>query len=479
MKTLFNFISFFIAIIYLSSCASTAHIEKDKSINFNNFKSYDWVDTQLKDSAVQQLSAIAAQNIQSTINAEMVKEGLRLEKENPDLLLSYDVLVEKNLRLDRDPVYSRPFTRTYYNPYTKRLGTIYYPSQFLGYEESEVPVKEGTVTITMIDPKTDKTVWQGWATVELSSSKLTSQRPGAKYPFYLQKITVLISIRAANTYPTVLYYYAFLCKKHIMSRNITIIGGGNLGKAIAEGLLNSNFLDASQLSITRRNVQLLEPLRQSGIHVTDDNKEAVSRAEVIILAVKPFQVADILRDILGEIQGKLLISVVTGVSINDMQELLGKDLAIVRAMPNTAIAIRQSITCICSENTPRADLEFVDQLFTTVGKVVTIDEKLMEAATVLGACGIAYAMRFIRANIQGGIEIGFDAATASLIAAQTVKGAAELLIQTGHHPEQEIDKVTTPKGCTIAGLNEMEHQGFSSSLIRGVVTSYRKIAKDL
>lgn len=264
-----------------------------------------------------------------------------------------------------------------------------------------------------------------------------------------------------------------------MSRNITIIGGGNLGKAIAEGLLNSNFLDASQLSITRRNVQLLEPLRQSGIHVTDDNKEAVSRAEVIILAVKPFQVADILRDILGEIQGKLLISVVTGVSINDMQELLGKDLAIVRAMPNTAIAIRQSITCICSENTPRADLEFVDQLFTTVGKVVTIDEKLMEAATVLGACGIAYAMRFIRANIQGGIEIGFDAATASLIAAQTVKGAAELLIQTGHHPEQEIDKVTTPKGCTIAGLNEMEHQGFSSSLIRGVVTSYRKIAKDL
>jgi pyrroline-5-carboxylate reductase len=121
----------------------------------------------------------------------------------------------------------------------------------------------------------------------------------------------------------------------------------------------------------------------------------------------------------------------------------------------------------------------VNDLFSTLGKVVTIDEKLMEAATVLGACGIAYAMRFIRANIQGGIEIGFDAATATLIASQTVKGAAELLIQTGHHPEQEIDKVTTPKGCTIAGLNEMEHQGFSSSLIRGVVTSYKKIAKDL
>jgi pyrroline-5-carboxylate reductase len=110
-----------------------------------------------------------------------------------------------------------------------------------------------------------------------------------------------------------------------------------------------------------------------------------------------------------------------------------------------------------------------------LGKVVVIDEKLMDAATVLGACGIAYALRYIRANIQGGIEIGFDAATASLIAAQTVKGAAELLIKTGRHPEQEIDKVTTPKGCTIAGLNEMEHQGFSSSLIKGISASFEKI----
>ena len=121
---------------------------------------------------------------------------------------------------------------------------------------------------------------------------------------------------------------------------------------------------------------------------------------------------------------------------------------------------------------------FTQAFFKNLGEVVAIDEKLMEAATVLGACGIAYALRFIRANIQGGIEIGFDAATASIIAAQTVKGSAELLIQTGKHPEQEIDKVTTPKGCTIAGLNEMEHRGFSSSLIRGVVASYRKIAKD-
>jgi pyrroline-5-carboxylate reductase len=114
-------------------------------------------------------------------------------------------------------------------------------------------------------------------------------------------------------------------------------------------------------------------------------------------------------------------------------------------------------------------------IFNHIGETVFITEDLMNAATVIGACGIAYVLRFIRAMIQGGIEIGFDATTATKIVTQTVKGAAELLIQTGNHPEQEIDKVTTPKGCTIAGLNEMEHQGFSSALIKGIKTSYESI----
>ncbi|HRQ49166.1 MAG TPA: pyrroline-5-carboxylate reductase dimerization domain-containing protein [Agriterribacter sp.] len=147
-------------------------------------------------------------------------------------------------------------------------------------------------------------------------------------------------------------------------------------------------------------------------------------------------------------------------------------------MPNTAVAIQQSMTCISARDVTTDQLHYVKTLFEQLGKVVVIEEKLMEAATVLAACGTAYAMRYIRANIQGGIEIGFDAATASLIAAQTVKGAAQLLLQKNTHPEHEIDKVTTPKGCTIAGLNEMEHQGFSSSLIKGIVASYDKIATD-
>jgi pyrroline-5-carboxylate reductase len=200
---------------------------------------------------------------------------------------------------------------------------------------------------------------------------------------------------------------------------------------------------------------------------------------VVILAVKPFQVKDVLEGIKKELTvNHTLISVVTGVMVADMQEMVKKKMPIFRAMPNTAIAIQQSMTCISYADASAADIKYVNDIFSTLGKVATIDEKLMDAATVLGACGTAYAMRYIRANIQGGIEIGFDAATASLIAAQTVKGAAELLLQKGTHPEQEIDKVTTPKGCTIAGLNEMEHQGFSSSLIKGIATSYNKIAKD-
>jgi pyrroline-5-carboxylate reductase len=264
-----------------------------------------------------------------------------------------------------------------------------------------------------------------------------------------------------------------------MGKKIAIIGGGNLGSAIAEGLLISKFSKASELIVTKRNISTLQLLRERGVGISENNSLAVRNSEVIILAVKPFQVSEVLAGIRKELTGKkMLISVVTGVTINDIESIVGKKIPLFRAMPNTAIAIRESMTCICNKDADAADVKYVNELFSKLGKVVTIDEKLMEAATILGACGTAYAMRYIRANIQGGIEIGFDALTASLIAAQTVKGAAELLLQKGSHPEQEIDKVTTPKGCTIAGLNEMEHQGFSSSLIRGIVASYKKIAKD-
>ncbi|AXY75167.1 pyrroline-5-carboxylate reductase [Paraflavitalea soli] len=265
-----------------------------------------------------------------------------------------------------------------------------------------------------------------------------------------------------------------------MNNKIAIIGGGNLGTAIAEGLINSGFSKPEHILITKRNVKTLHALEQKGVLVGDDNVEAVRFANLVILAVKPFQV----NDVLGKLKEALdpakhvLISVVTGITIEQLLKAAGKKVPVIRAMPNTAIAIQESMTCLAAHEVNKEQVSYTEDLFNQLGRVVWIDEKLMDAATVLGACGTAYAMRYIRANIQGGIEIGFDAATATLIAAQTVKGAAELLLKKGTHPEQEIDKVTTPKGCTIAGLNEMEHQGFSSSLIKGIVASYDKIAKD-
>jgi pyrroline-5-carboxylate reductase len=275
--------------------------------------------------------------------------------------------------------------------------------------------------------------------------------------------------------------YRLILQNNFMSKKIAIIGGGNLGASMAEGLVSSGFVSADHLIVTKRNTATLASLEAKGVIISSDNVKAVQFADWIVLAVKPFQIKEVLAQIQPLLDPKkhVLMSVVTGVWIKDIQEIIGDQFSIFRAMPNTAIGIQESMTCICAHQATGEQIQYATNLFDQLGRSVFIEEKLMDAATVLGACGTAFAMRYIRANIQGGIEIGFSAATASLIAAQTVKGAAELLLQKNTHPEQEIDKVTTPKGCTIAGLNEMEHQGFSSSLIKGIVTSYRKIVDDM
>lgn len=263
------------------------------------------------------------------------------------------------------------------------------------------------------------------------------------------------------------------------NKTIAIIGGGNLGISIAEGLVQSELIKPQNITVTRRKVELLEPLKKAGINTLSDNKTAVAQSEIIILAIKPKQTKDVLAEIKSALDPSkhILISVVTGVTIKEMLEVTEKEMAVFRAMPNTAIAIQESMTCIASYKASKEQQEIVLSIFNKLGKALIIEEELMEASTVLGACGIAYALRFIRAASQGGIEIGFDANTAQIIASQTAKGAAALLIERGHHPEREIDKVTTPQGCTIAGLNELEHNGFSSALIKGIMTSFKKIAK--
>ncbi|MBS1736709.1 MAG: pyrroline-5-carboxylate reductase [Bacteroidetes bacterium] len=257
---------------------------------------------------------------------------------------------------------------------------------------------------------------------------------------------------------------------------IAIIGGGNLGAAIANGLIKSQYIEAENLTITRRNLSSLESFRSLGVSITSDNQAAIENAHIVILAVKPYQIKEIVSAAKFR-KDQIVISVVTGIWLKDLQEWIDEKPSLFRAMPNTAISIQQSMTCICSAPGNTENLNVVDEIFSRLGRVITIEETLMDAATVLGACGTAFAMRYIRASIQGGIQIGFSASQANFIVAQTVLGAADLLLTNKNHPEYEIDKVTTPKGCTIAGLNELEHQGFSSALIKGLVASYEKILK--
>ena len=156
----------------LNSCGTSAHIEKDESANLNNYRTYAWIDKESKDKLK---NGIAEQNLKTSVNGELQKSGFKEVKSNPDLFLSYDLLVEKSTKKQRDPVYSQPTTRVYYNPYTRRYGTIYYPSHFLGYDDYSVPTKEGTVSISMVDAKTDKTVWQGWTTDQIDGNRFSSK----------------------------------------------------------------------------------------------------------------------------------------------------------------------------------------------------------------------------------------------------------------------------------------------------------------
>lgn len=258
---------------------------------------------------------------------------------------------------------------------------------------------------------------------------------------------------------------------------IGIIGCGNLGMSLLTGIMEAH--PDVQIYASKRTISTIDPELFKHAKLTTNNEELIANSELIILALKPFTVLDFLEKNGHLLKADIhtLVSVATGIRMEEIAAKLEKGIGIYRAMPNTASSVNESVTMISAGDDSLNRRDEVEGIFATLGEVIFIDENLMESATILGACGIAYVLRFMRAMIQGGIEVGFDAQTAQKIVAQTIKGAAELVIQNGSHPEAEIDKVTTPKGCTIVGLNEMEHSGFSSSLIKGIVASYKKIER--
>lgn len=255
-----------------------------------------------------------------------------------------------------------------------------------------------------------------------------------------------------------------------------IIGAGNLGLAIAKGVLHSN--GATTMYLTKRNTnEIMDYEKYGNVTVTSDNQEAVKNSDILIFAVQPGHLSQILeevKDLLTE--NHVIISTITGFSIEKIESIIGADKYIVRSMPNTAISVGKSMTCLCSNELGKKRIDLAKAIFDRMGHSLEIPEEQMQAATVICASGIAFWMRLIRATTQGAIQLGFDAKEAQELAMYTCKGAASLLVESGNHPEHEIDRVTTPMGCTIEGLNEMEHQGLSSSLIQGIVASFQKIS---
>lgn len=246
-----------------------------------------------------------------------------------------------------------------------------------------------------------------------------------------------------------------------------------MGGAIAEGLLIQKSIDV-ELTVTAASETTVKKFADKGIAATSDNVAAVLAADVVIIAVKPWIASYVCSEVADVIADKTVISVAAGVSLDDLGRFLKNDnnhADIAIAIPNTAAAYCQSMTFITSKSLKAKDM--ATKIFSTLGDTLEVDEAHLSAGMALASCGIAYALRYVRAATEGGVELGFKASVAQKIVTQTIKGAAALLSQPGTHAESEIDKVTTAGGITIRGLNEMEHAGFTSAVIRGLKASVK------
>ena len=257
---------------------------------------------------------------------------------------------------------------------------------------------------------------------------------------------------------------------------IAIIGAGNMGGAVAAGLAKGKFVQSRDIICTARTQTTLNKIKaiDSDITVTTDNSFAAREADIIILAVKPWLMEEVITDIRQHFDSinQIFVSVAAGVSLEKLSKWIcpsdPSSVSVFRAIPNTAAAVLASMTFIASSNANAVQIKLVCDIFDEMGTTMYVEERLIPAGTALASCGIAFAMRYIRAASEGGVEIGFRPEEARMIVEYTVKGAAELLLASGNNPEVEIDKVTTAGGITIKGLNEMEHEGFTSAVIKGL-----------
>ncbi len=255
---------------------------------------------------------------------------------------------------------------------------------------------------------------------------------------------------------------------------ISIIGAGAMGGSLARGLLLGNKFKPQDITVANPHEDKLAPLSKLGASVTTDNVAAADGADIIAIVVKPWLVEKVAREISPVIdsESQIILNLAAGIKESELREWLsdskGNSPALFQIMPNIAIALRESMTFIVPMKASEQQTHLVKEIFDDLGKSLVVSDRQLSAGTALSGCGIAYAMRYVRAASEGGVELGFKADTAKDIVLQTMKGAVALLESTGNHPEAEIDKVTTPGGLTIRGLNAMEAAGFSSAVIAGL-----------
>lgn len=263
---------------------------------------------------------------------------------------------------------------------------------------------------------------------------------------------------------------------------IAIIGAGNMGGALVRGLAKGSIVATSDIYVSNPSAPKLEALKAEfeEINITTNNCDAAAVADVVVLAVKPWKVVEVLDQIKPSMDysRQAVASMVGGLGIAQLSEWLDKGDGILPAtyliIPNTAIATMSSMTFIASVRATDAEDRAMVNIFNELGEAMLVDEGLIPAGTSLASCGIAYALRYIRAAMEGGVELGFRADDAKRIVMQTMRGAADILAANGSHPEAEIDRVTTPGGLTIKGLNAMEAAGFTNSVIEGLRASTKR-----
>ena len=259
---------------------------------------------------------------------------------------------------------------------------------------------------------------------------------------------------------------------------IAIIGAGNMGGAIARGLSKGDLIQSKNIRVSDISQANLDAIKAFApeITVSDSNRDIITGADIILLAVKPWLVEIISEEIenLIDFKKQIIVSIAAGVDFNQLTGLFNSNATFFRVIPNTAIDVLQSVSTISSFNASKDQENLILSLFEELGKAFLVPESQLNAFMSLSSCGIAYAFRYIRAATEGGVEMGIYANVAKDVVIQTLRGAIDLLEANNSHPEMEIDKVTTPGGITIKGLNEMEANGFSNSVIKGLKASHLK-----